>query len=197
MKKIVLATSNPRKIYEFTDLLSNTEIEIISQKKLGVNSIQETGLTFVENAILKARNATKKTGLPAISDDSGLSVDILGGAPGIYSARYAAKNATDQQNIDKLLHLLKNVPQNYRKAKFHCILVYMRNENDPLPLICYGDWMGEITVKSIKKSGLGYDPIFYLPKLNCTAGDLNQKEKNIISHRGKAMKLMLSFIKSI
>lgn len=191
MKNVVLATTNPEKVREFNDLLASVQFKAIAQIELGLEPAKETGLTFVENAILKARHAAQKTNLPVISDDSGLMVNALGGAPGIYSARYAGDNASDQQNIDKLLVALKDTPQGSRSAQFYCALVYMRYAQDPAPLVCYGSWMGEILTGTISVSGFGYDPVFYLPELGRTAAELRQNEKISLSHRGKALKTML------
>lgn len=191
MKKVVLATNNQGKVKELANVLTDFGLTLIAQSDLAIKSIEETGLTFIENAILKARHAAKCSGFPAIADDSGLAVDILGGAPGIYSARYAGENASDAQNIVKLLDDLKDVPVGKRQAQFHCVLVYLRHAEDPTPLVCYGCWPGEIALSPMGNSGFGYDPIFYIPELSCTAAQLNKEEKNRISHRGKAVKQLL------
>lgn len=190
MQKVVLATGNPGKVRELADLLADFGLNVVAQTELGVDSAEETGLTFIENAILKARHAAQITGLPAIADDSGLAVDALGGAPGIYSARYAGVDASDQQNLDKLLMALKDVPQGSRGAQFHCVLVYMRHAEDPTPLVFHGSWAGEITFESAGAGGFGYDPVFYVPELGRTAAELSRDEKSAVSHRGKALKLM-------
>ncbi len=158
MQKVVLATGNPGKVRELADLLADFGLNVVAQTELGVESAEETGLTFIENAILKARHAAQITGLPAIADDSGLAVDALGGAPGIYSARYAGVDASDQQNLDKLLIALKDVPKGSRGAQFHCVLVYMRHAEDPTPLVFHGSWAGEITDAAAGEGGFGYDP---------------------------------------
>ncbi|MFI8417939.1 XTP/dITP diphosphatase [Serratia sp. NPDC078593] len=191
MQKVVLATGNAGKVRELADLLANFGLDVVAQTELGVDSAEETGLTFIENAILKARHAAQLTGLPAIADDSGLAVDALGGAPGIYSARYAGDNASDQQNLAKLLTVLKDVPSGQRGAQFHCVLVYLRHAEDPTPLICHGSWAGEIAHASVGEGGFGYDPIFYVPTLSRTAAELSRDEKRAISHRGQALKLLL------
>lgn len=191
MQKVVLATGNAGKVRELADLLANFGLDVVAQTELGVDSAEETGLTFIENAILKARHAAQITGLPAIADDSGLAVDALGGAPGIYSARYAGENASDQQNLVKLLTVLKDVPSGQRGAQFHCVLVYLRHAEDPTPLICHGSWAGEIAHASVGEGGFGYDPIFYVPTLSRTAAELSRDEKRAISHRGQALKLLL------
>ncbi len=186
MQKVVLATGNPGKVRELADLLADFGLDVVAQTDLGVESAEETGLTFIENAILKARHAARITGLPAIADDSGLAVDALGGAPGIYSARYAGVDADDQQNLDKLLAALKDVaPGERRAAQFHCVLVYLRHAEDPTPLVCHGSWGGEITEQAAGEGGFGYDPVFYVPELGQTAAELTREEKRAISHRGK------------
>ncbi|MBF7954451.1 XTP/dITP diphosphatase [Rahnella victoriana] len=195
MQKVVLATGNAGKVRELAHLLAGFGLDVVAQTELGVESAEETGLTFIENAILKARHAAAVTGLPAIADDSGLAVDFLGGAPGIYSARYAGADASDQENLDKLLVALKDVPQGQRGAQFHCVLVYMRHAEDPTPLVCHGSWAGEITFAEAGEGGFGYDPIFYVPELGKTAAELSREEKSAVSHRGLALKLLLAAMK--
>ncbi|WP_168385297.1 RdgB/HAM1 family non-canonical purine NTP pyrophosphatase [Erwinia amylovora] len=192
MQKVVLATGNPGKVHELAELLAASGLDIVAQTDLGVESAEETGLTFIENAILKARYASAMTGLPAIADDSGLAVDILGGAPGIYSARYAGENASDQQNLDKLLAALDAVADGERQAHFHCVLVYLRHAADPTPLVFHGSWTGEIARTPSGVGGFGYDPIFFVPELGKTAAELSKSEKLAVSHRGKALNLLLS-----
>ncbi|MDI3441751.1 XTP/dITP diphosphatase [Erwinia sp. V90_4] len=196
MQKVVLATGNPGKVRELADLLAAFGLDIVAQTELGVESAEETGLTFIENAILKARHAAAVTGLPAIADDSGLAVDALGGAPGIYSARYAGLDASDQQNLDKLLVTLGPVPDGQRQAQFHCVLVYLRHAEDPTPLVFHGSWEGEITRAEAGQGGFGYDPIFYVPELGKTAAELTKDEKRAVSHRGKALSLLLDAMKN-
>ena len=196
MQKVVLATGNPGKVRELADLLAAFGLDIVAQTELGVESAEETGLTFIENAILKARHAAQVTGLAAIADDSGLAVDALGGAPGIYSARYAGLDASDQQNLDKLLVALENVPDGERQAQFHCVLVYVRHAEDPVPLVFHGSWAGEITRAAAGSGGFGYDPIFYVPELGKTAGELSKDEKRAVSHRGKALTLLLEAMRN-
>ncbi|MDY0929261.1 XTP/dITP diphosphatase [Enterobacter sp. CFBP8995] len=196
MQKVVLATGNPGKVRELADLLAAFGLDIVAQTELGVESAEETGLTFIENAILKARHAAEITGLPAIADDSGLAVDALGGAPGIYSARYAGVDACDQQNLDKLLVALENVPNGERQAQFHCVLVYVRHAADPTPLVFHGSWAGEITRAAAGAGGFGYDPIFYVPELGKTAAELSKDEKRAVSHRGKALTLLLEAMRN-
>lgn len=189
-RQVVLASGNKGKLKEFGEILKPLNMEIIAQGTLGVEDAEETGLTFVENAILKARNACEHTGLAAISDDSGLEVDYLDGAPGIYSARYAGPGATDQANIEKLLKALEGVPYNERRARFRCVLVCMRHKLDPTPLICMGTWEGSILEAPCGEHGFGYDPIFWSPEFDCSSAELTPTEKRMVSHRGKAVSLL-------
>lgn len=188
-EKIVLATGNQGKVREFASLFADYGVDVIAQKDLGVSDVPETGTTFVENAIIKARHAAHETGLPAIADDSGLVVDALGGAPGIYSARYAGENANDSANIDKLLQELHG--KSNRKAHFFCTLVFMRHAGDPVPLVSQGKWQGEILTSRSGDGGFGYDPVFYVPSHGCSAAELEKAEKNRISHRGNALGILL------
>jgi XTP/dITP diphosphohydrolase len=196
MQKIVLATGNSGKVRELANLLAGVGLDVVAQTELGVESAEETGLTFIENAILKARHAAQATGLPAIADDSGLAVNVLGGVPGIYSARYAGMNASDQENREKLLVALKDVPEAQRGAQFHCVLVYMRHAQDPTPLVFHGQWAGVIAHQPAGAAGFGYDPIFYVPERSKTASELTLEEKHAISHRGQALKLMLDALRN-
>ncbi len=187
IKKIVLATGNQGKVKELASMLADLQLTVVPQSEFKVTEVAETGTTFVENAIIKARHAAKITGLPAIADDSGLAVDYLQGAPGIYSARYAGKNASDQDNIDKLLLALNGVEKTARSARFHCVLVFMRHENDPTPIICQASWEGEIITNQQGEQGFGYDPIFWLDTHQMTSAQLPRTLKNKLSHRGKAL----------
>ncbi|KTR47367.1 nucleoside-triphosphate diphosphatase [Pantoea ananatis] len=196
MQKVVLATGNPGKVRELADLLADFGLDVVAQTELGVESAEETGLTFIENAILKARHAAQVTGLPAIADDSGLAVNALGGAPGIYSARYAGEDASDQQNLEKLLQALENTPDGQRQAQFHCVLVYLRHASDPTPLVFHGAWEGEITRTASGEGGFGYDPVFWVPALGKTAAELTKAEKGKVSHRGKALTLLLEAMRN-
>lgn len=189
--KIVLASNNTGKIREFSELLKDFHIELIPQAELGVPEAKETGLTFIENAILKARHAAELTGLPALADDSGLTVTALFGAPGIYSARYAGAFATAQANIQKLLHELKDVPEQKRDAAFYCVLVFMLHANDPTPLVCEGTWHGTILSQQSGENGFGYDPIFFVPAEQKTAAELPSAVKNRLSHRNMALQKLL------
>ncbi|MEP0356661.1 XTP/dITP diphosphatase [Paraglaciecola sp.] len=192
IENVVLATGNQGKVKELANMLSGLNIKVLPQSEFAVNDVAETGTTFVENAIIKARHAAKVTGLPAIADDSGLAVDALGGAPGVYSARYSGDNATDQSNIIKLLDNLNDTPKEKRQAKFLCVLVFMRHAEDPTPIICQGEWSGHITTEQGGKNGFGYDPIFWVQEQNCTSAELTPEQKNALSHRGKALKQLLA-----
>jgi XTP/dITP diphosphohydrolase len=196
MNKLVLATGNLGKVKELSDMLSSLNIEVVPQSEFNVSEVAETGTTFVENAIIKARHAAKITGLPVIADDSGLEVDALNGAPGIYSARFAGSDATDRDNLLKLLSELKDVPEEKRTARFWCVLVLMRHADDPTPLICQGFWEGKITTEPSGENGFGYDPVFYVPEKNTTSAELDKAEKNTLSHRGKALKQLLVLLQN-
>ena len=196
MQKVVLATGNAGKVRELASLLNDFGLDVVAQTELGVESAEETGLTFIENAIIKARHAAQVTGLPAIADDSGLAVDALGGAPGIYSARFAGADASDQQNLEKLLVELQDVPDSERQAQFHCVLVYMRHAEDPTPLVCHGSWQGTIARAPAGSGGFGYDPIFVVPEAGKTAAELSADEKRAVSHRGQALKLLLEALRN-
>ena len=187
MGKIVIASGNTGKIEEFGQLLASSGLEVVSQSELGISSPPETGTTFVENAIIKARWAAQHSGLPALADDSGLAVDYLDGAPGIYSARYSGDQASDYTNNQKLLSALAGVADQQRGAHYYCLIVYMRHAKDPVPLICEGSWEGQIVTDPRGTGGFGYDPLFYVPALGKTAAQLPPEEKNRLSHRGKAM----------
>ncbi len=188
MQKIVLATGNAGKLKELRELLADQSFAVVSQKDLGVSDADETGLSFVENAILKARHASRITGLPALADDSGLCVDVLGGAPGIYSARYAGVGATDADNNRKLLQVLEaHRSVSPLTARFVCVLVLVRHADDPLPLICQGEWAGEILEAPQGDQGFGYDPLFFVPSDGQSSAELPRARKNALSHRGQAL----------
>ena len=188
MKDIVLASGNPGKVREINQLVEPLDLHVVSQGEYGVPDIEETGLTFVENALLKARNAAQHTGLPAIADDSGLEVDALQGAPGIYSARYAGTGASDRANLEKLLAELGDVPEAQRTARFQCLLVYLEHPTDPTPMICQGTWEGRILTAPRGTNGFGYDPVFFVPTHNCSSAELEPEVKNALSHRGQALR---------
>lgn len=187
MNKLVLATGNQKKVKELAAMLADLDIQVVPQSEFAVSEVAETGTTFVENAIIKARHAAKVTGLPAVADDSGLEVDLLQGRPGVYSARFAGDQASDRENIDKLLAELSGVPADLRTARFWCVLVFMRYENDPTPLICQASWEGLITEELRGQNGFGYDPVFFVPGEGCTSAELPAERKNQLSHRGQAL----------
>jgi XTP/dITP diphosphohydrolase len=192
MTDIVLASSNPGKVREINQLLAGMDLRVRPQSDFGVADAEETGLTFVENAILKARNAAAHTGLAAIADDSGLEVDALNGAPGIYSARYAGSGASDADNLQKLLVELHEVPEARRTARFQCLMVYLRHQSDPTPLICQGTWEGRILFEPRGEHGFGYDPVFYGPTHDCASAELAPEVKNALSHRGQALRKLVA-----
>ncbi|MAG77256.1 MAG: non-canonical purine NTP pyrophosphatase [Colwelliaceae bacterium] len=192
MTKIVLATGNQGKVKELANLLADHNIDIVPQSQFDVPEVAETGTTFVENAIIKARHAAKITGLPAIADDSGLEVDALNGAPGVISARYAGEDATDATNNAKLLAELDGVEAEKRTGRFHCVLVYMRHADDPTPIICHGVWEGSMLTAPQGEQGFGYDPLFWVESHQCSSAQLPRDEKNKLSHRGKALKQLVS-----
>lgn len=188
---VVLASGNVGKLLELNVLLADAGLTLIRQTDLGVAEVAETGLSFVENALIKARNAAKITNLPAIADDSGLSVTALAGEPGIYSARYAGELSDDAANNARLLEALKHVPIGQRQAVFCCCIVYLRHAHDPMPLIAQAQWQGEVLLAPSGAGGFGYDPLFYVPSHQCSAAELEPVEKNRISHRGQALQLLL------
>ena len=189
-KTIVLASGNQGKLREFNQILAEWDWKTVPQTELGVTEAEETGLSFVENAILKARNASQHTNLPAMADDSGIEVDALNGQPGIYSARFAGVGATDEANLQLLIDKMKDVPEEKRTARFHCVIVYMHHPNDPMPLICQGTWEGRLLFEPRGEHGFGYDPIFYVPTHNCASAELSPDIKNQLSHRGQALRAL-------
>ena len=191
MSTIVLATGNKGKVNELASLFSEHNITIKPQSEFDVSDVAETGTTFVENAIIKARHAAKITGLPAIADDSGLEVDALLGEPGVYSARYAGEDATDSDNNAKLMTAMTDIPAEQRSARFHCVLVYMKHHQDPTPIICHGVWEGSIIDTPIGEQGFGYDPLFWQEALQMTSAQLPRDLKNILSHRGQALQQLV------
>ena len=186
MKKIILATSNAGKIAELQSLLSPTEC--VPQSELGIQDAEETGLSFIENALIKARHASRLSGEPALADDSGLVVPALNGRPGIYSARFAGKNASDADNIERLLQELRLKQTSDRKAFFYCAIALVSHADDPTPMVATGTLHGIITEAPSGNKGFGYDPVFYLPSYECTLAELSTTEKNIVSHRAQALK---------
>jgi XTP/dITP diphosphohydrolase len=191
---LVLATSNRGKLQELQALLAPLDIEVLPQSQFTSVAVEETGLSFVENAILKARHAARASGLPAIADDSGIEVDALRGAPGIYSARYAGVQASDQENLEKMLLELRDVPATERTARYRCALAFMRWETDASPLVCQASWEGRIIDTPRGTGGFGYDPIFEVEP-GITAAELSAEEKNRRSHRGKALAMLVSELK--
>jgi XTP/dITP diphosphohydrolase len=196
-KKIILASGNQGKLREFQQLLAGCGFDIFPQSDFFSESVEETGLTFIENALIKARFACEKTGLPSIADDSGIEVDALHGRPGIYSARYAGPDATDEKNNQLLLQEMMQVPEEKRTARYHAILVYMRHAQDPTPIICHGQWEGIILRELRGNDGFGYDPLFFVPTHGCASAELSKEEKNRISHRGKAMQELLQKLSAL
>lgn len=194
MSRIVLASGNKAKLREMRALLAEKRVELLSQDEFDVDAADETGLSFVENAIIKARHACRETGLAAIADDSGLEVDALDGAPGIYSARYAdcEGHGADEENNLKLLSELEQVPEGERSARFQCAVVLMRHADDPMPLVCQGTWEGRILFRPRGENGFGYDPLFFVPGENCTSAELPPVRKNALSHRAQAIGKLLS-----
>jgi XTP/dITP diphosphohydrolase len=195
LKRIVLASGNPGKVREIHQLLADLDLDVVPQSEYRVPDAEETGLTFVENAILKARNAALHTGLPAIADDSGIEVDALNGAPGIYSARYAGTGASDQANLEKLLADLAAVAEAQRSARFQCLMVCLRHAHDPTPLICQGTWEGRVLFAPRGEHGFGYDPIFHVPTHDCSSAELPPDVKNALSHRGQALRRLLAALR--
>ena len=192
--KIVLATGNPGKVREIRRILGELGVEVVPQTELGVGDADETGSSFVENALIKARHASLMTGLPAIADDSGLVVDALDGRPGVYSARYSGAGATDESNIDKLLRELAGVPDGKRTAAFHCCAVYV-SADDSTSLVAEGRWPGRILAERRGTGGFGYDPVFYDPDCGRTAAELGPELKNALSHRGKALTALAGMLR--
>jgi len=187
--KMVLATGNQGKVREIAAYFEDAPIELVSQANFLKAPVDETGETFVENALLKARAASKASGLSAMADDSGLVVPALGGIPGVKSARYGGPDATAKHRYMKLLTAMADLPEGQRGAYFHCALVWLRHAKDPSPIVVQAQWHGEITVSPVGEGGFGYDPVFYVPTEGCTAAEMSDGRKNQISHRGQAMQL--------
>jgi|TARA_R100001143_G_scaffold58061_1_gene55648 XTP/dITP diphosphohydrolase len=195
MDTLVLASGNRKKLDEMRAILEPLALKVVAQSDFQVPEAEETGLTFVENAILKARNAAAHTGLPAIADDSGLEVDALNGAPGIYSARFSGADASDAKNNALLIDMLGDLPDAPRTARYQAVLVLMRHPDDPTPLICQGTWEGEILLAPRGNGGFGYDPHFLIPELGVTAAEMDPAEKNRVSHRGRALKALMTALR--
>ena len=195
MDTLVLASGNQKKLDEMRAILEPLTLKVVPQSDFQVPEAEETGLTFVENAILKARNAAAHTGLPAIADDAGLEVDALNGAPGIYSARFSGADASDAKNNALLIDMLGDLPDAPRSARYQAVLVLMRHPDDPTPLICQGTWEGEILLAPRGNGGFGYDPHFLIPELGVTAAEMDPAEKNRVSHRGRALKALMDALR--
>lgn len=195
-KRIVLASGNAGKLREFNAMMADLDIEFVRQSEFGVTDAVEDGLTFVENALIKARHAAKLTGMPAMADDSGIVVDALGGAPGLYSARFAGDHGDDAANNTKLLDALKDVPDAQRTARFYCCIVYLRHADDQLPIIAEASWEGVILHQASGANGFGYDPLFYVPTHGCSSAELPPDEKNRISHRGQALRKLHALLEN-
>ena len=195
--KIVFASGNAGKLREIAQLLDGLDIDVLPQSEFDVPEIEETGLTFLENSILKARNAAQHTGLPAIADDSGIAVDVLQGHPGIYSARFAGIGASDEDNLLKLIDMIKPFPEEQRTARFICSMVYLRHKDDPVPIIAQGVWEGQLVTDPKGENGFGYDPVFYVESQQCTSAELPPEVKNKLSHRGQALMQLLDKLNDV
>lgn len=195
MKKIILASNNKGKIREFNTMLKGV-YTVVSMSDMKVEEVPEIGLTFVENALIKARNASEQSGLPALADDSGIVVDALNGEPGIYSARYAGNHGDDEANTQKLLEEMQAIPDGKRTGRFWCAIVFVEHANDPTPIVIQRGWEGEILREKVGENGFGYDPIFHVPTHSCASAELAPEIKNAISHRGKALTALLKELKA-
>jgi XTP/dITP diphosphohydrolase len=193
VKRLVLASSNPGKVREFRELLAPLDFEVVPQGELGVAEAEEPHYTFVENALAKARHASRHTRLPALADDSGICVAALDGEPGVHSARFAGEPKSDQRNNEKLVALLKDQPD--RRAHYYCVVVLVRHADDPEPLIAEGRWYGEVIATPRGSGGFGYDPYFLLPDLGRTAAELSPDEKHAVSHRGQALRRLIALLR--
>ena len=195
MQKLVIASNNPGKLREFQFLLQPLGIEVLTQAQLGIEEAEEPHFTFIENALVKARHVSRLSNLPALADDSGICVTALGGAPGVLSARYAGDNPkSDERNNEKLLQDMRGVTD--RRAHYYCVLVLLHHADDPQPLIAEGEWHGEIAMQPVGEGGFGYDPLFWLPGLGKTSAQLEREQKHAISHRGKALRVLLEKLKT-
>jgi XTP/dITP diphosphohydrolase len=196
MKKLVIASGNQGKLRELSALLTPLDYDVHTQSEFNVPEAEETGTTFVENAIIKARNAAAHTGLPAVADDSGIEVDALNGAPGVYSARFSGNDASDQKNNALLVEKLSKVDPDQRSARYRAVIVFMRHAKDPSPIICEGSWQGSIVLEPRGEGGFGYDPYFWVPTHNCTSAELSAETKNSLSHRGQALRQLVDRLQS-
>lgn len=195
MKKVLIASNNLGKIREIAGILAELDIAVVGQKELGVGPVEETGVTFIENALIKARYASAQSGLPALADDSGLEVDALDGRPGVYSARFAGPDATDAENNRHLMALLKDRGPEPLTARFRCVMVFLRHPEDPSPIIGQGVWEGEIIREARGQGGFGYDPYFWVPQSGCSVAEMSEVEKNKMSHRGAALRALLQTLR--
>jgi XTP/dITP diphosphohydrolase len=193
-QSIVLASGNVGKIREIQAILASHPI--VPQAQFNIAEAEETGTTFIENAIIKARNAARHSGLPAIADDSGLAVDVLQGAPGVYSARYAGKGASDADNLHKLLEDMQGIPDEQRSARFICVIAFMEHAADPCPIIAEGVWEGRILHRPAGANGFGYDPVFWVPDAGCASAELSPERKNALSHRGQALRKLTELMRN-
>ena len=194
--QVILASNNLGKVKEINAVLEDLSINVVPQSEFNVEEAEETGLSFVENALIKARNAAESTGLPAIADDSGIEVPALDGRPGIYSARYAGVGASDEENLIKLLNEAEDLEEDDRVAQFVCVMVYMRHAKDPIPVISQGIWRGKLLKEKKGVNGFGYDPIFFVPSHNCTSAELTSDVKNQLSHRGQALRQLINLMQA-
>jgi XTP/dITP diphosphohydrolase len=197
MQKLVIASGNPGKLRELSALLEPLDYEVHNQSEFNVPDVAETGTTFVENAIIKARNAAQHTGLPAVADDSGIEVDALNGAPGVYSARFSGPGANDDSNNALLVDKLRNVDEAHRSARYRAVIVYMAHADDPSPIICEGSWEGIIMLEPKGENGFGYDPYFHVPTHNCRSAELEPGVKNQLSHRGQALRQLVERLQRV
>jgi len=195
MQKLVIASGNQGKLRELAALLEPLDYEVHTQAEFNVPDVPETGTTFVENAIIKARHASEITGLPAVADDSGIEVDALDGAPGVYSARFSVPDASDEKNNALLVEKLRDVPEDQRTARYRAVIVYMKHAKDPSPIICEGSWEGRIVMQPQGEGGFGYDPYFLVPTHGCTSAELSAEQKNRLSHRGQALRKLVDRLK--
>ncbi len=196
-QKIVLATGNLNKVKEINAIVESIPVVVLPQSQFQIKEAVETGTTFIENAIIKARNASEQTGLPAIADDSGIEVDALNGEPGVYSSRYSGPDSNDQKNLEKLIENIKNVPEERRSCRYWCVMVYLKHAKDPTPVVCQASWEGQLITTPMGSNGFGYDPIFWIPSQKATAAQITLEQKNSMSHRAKALKMLFAHLQEI
>jgi XTP/dITP diphosphohydrolase len=196
VSRVVLASSNAGKLRELAAVLAPLQLELLTQGSLGIPAPQETGTTFLDNALLKARHAAQRCALPALADDSGLEVDALGGRPGVWSARYAGEDASDEQNLALLMRELAGVAGNRRAARYRCVIVFVKHADDPAPVIAHGSWEGCIALEARGTGGFGYDPVFVPSGSLRTAAELSATQKNLVSHRGQALRALIAMLRA-